>query len=131
MNYYEAQDAFKKMYPDRLVSFEFDGKCIRRVECVYTDGDMHMMNHIEYRHVKVTPKGMESIYVAIDPHREIITASTVKQKIQQDGVYIHPNELDSLKQLREENNPIFDAKVSDLVLHSGLSAQEIQSRIPR
>lgn len=69
MNLYEAQDFFKKMYPDKLVTFEFDKKCIRTFEIVHTDGKPNPYHHIEYNQVKVTPQDAESIYVPIAPHR--------------------------------------------------------------
>lgn len=79
MNFFEAQEFFKKMHPDKLVTFEFDDKCIRQIESIYTDGEMHDINHIEYRQVKVTPSGMDSIYVPIQPHRMLISADEVKK----------------------------------------------------
>jgi len=129
MNYYEAQDAFKKMYPDRLVTFEFDEKCIRRIECVYTDGEMHMGNHIEYRHVKVIPEGMPSLYVPIDPHREIITAATVKAKIPKDAVYVHPDELKMLKELKDSDSPYYTSKLYELASYAGIDSEQIAASI--
>jgi hypothetical protein len=81
MNLYEAQDFFKQMYKDKKVVIEFDDKCIRKIECIYTDGNLHDTNHIEYRNVKVSVEGMESVYVPIQPHRMLISADQIKQKI--------------------------------------------------
>ena len=69
MNFFEAQDFFKKMYPEILVSFEFDEKCMRTMEIIHTDGQVNPVHHIEYNKVKVTPLGSDSIYVPIAPHR--------------------------------------------------------------
>jgi hypothetical protein len=69
MNFYEAQDFFKKLYPDVLVSFEFDEKCHRFYEFVMTDGLPNDMHHIECHKVKVTIPGMPIQYVPIQPHR--------------------------------------------------------------
>jgi hypothetical protein len=81
MNFYEAQDFFKQMHPDKLVTFEFDRKCIRQIEAVHTDGEIHDINHIEYRQVKVTPQDMPSVYVPIQPHRMCITADELKKHV--------------------------------------------------
>jgi hypothetical protein len=81
MNFYEAQDFFKKMYTDKLVTFEFDNKCIRQIEAIHTDGEIHDINHVEYRQVKVTPQGLPSVYVPIQPHRMCIKAEDLKKHI--------------------------------------------------
>lgn len=81
MNFFEAQEFFKKIYPDRLLTFEFDGKCIHQIEAIHADGEMREVNHIEYRYVKVTPQGLQSIYVPIQPHRMLISADELKKHI--------------------------------------------------
>ena len=70
MNFYEAQEFFAKLYPGKKISYEFDDKCHRFYELVFTDGVPNPVHHIENRQVKVTVEGMDPLYVPIMPHRE-------------------------------------------------------------
>ena len=81
MDIYEAQEFFKQMNPGKQITFEFDANCIRFIECVHTDTEMHENNHVEYRKLKVTVQGNDPIYVPIIPHRMIIKADDVKNHI--------------------------------------------------
>ncbi len=86
MNFYEAQDFFKKMYADKEVKFEFDDKCHRTHEVIYTDGVPNEAHHIENDKVKVTVEGMDPVYVPIAAHRECCTwdymQNLLKEKMQ-------------------------------------------------
>ncbi len=86
MNYFEAQETFKSMFPGKQVTFELDDKCIRQIECIYTEGELHPVNHVQYEKLKVTVEGMPSSYVPIQPHRMLIDAVMLKDKIQKDVV---------------------------------------------
>jgi hypothetical protein len=81
MNFFEAQEFFKQMYPGKPVLFEFDSSCIRFIECVHTDNEMHDTNHIQYEKLKVTVQGMQPVYIPIMPHRMLISADDVKKHI--------------------------------------------------
>lgn len=81
MNFYETQDMFKQIYPGKQISFEFDDKCCRVHEIIYTDGLPNEAHHIENNKVKVTIEGMDSIYVPILPHRQVCTWSHMKNLI--------------------------------------------------
>ena len=81
MNFNELKEFFKKLYPDKLVSFEFDGRCHRVHEIIYTDGIPNPVQHIECNQVKVTPHGMPSQYVPIHPHRMNCTWNEMKKLI--------------------------------------------------
>lgn len=129
MNFFEAQEFFKKMYPDKLITFEFDDKCIAQIECIYTDGDIHMINHIEYRQVKCTPQGMPSTYIPIQPHRMMISAEEMKKKISSSNIFIHPDEVKNLKLIQSSKDPSFDIKLMELSYLSGLSKDEILSKM--
>lgn len=127
MNFYEAQEFFKKLYPDRLVTFDFDDKCIRHIECIYTDGQLHPTNHVEYQQVKVTPQGMPSQYVPIQPHRMILTANTIKNKLANDDIYMHPDWIQSLNELK--GTPYYDIAIKEHIEMTGLSRAQIESKI--
>ncbi len=127
MNFFEAQEFFKKMYPDKLVSFEFDDNCIRQIECIYTEGQLHPINHVEYNRVKVTPQYQPSIYVPIQSHRSNISVSVVKSKIAKDDVYMHPDMIQSFKQLKD--TPSYEIKMKEHMDITGLSKATIESKI--
>lgn len=78
MNIFEVQDLFRNMYPEKKVSFEFDEKCHRYHELVYTDGKPNPVHHVDNNKVKVTVEGMEPKYVDIDSHRENYTWDAMK-----------------------------------------------------
>ncbi len=129
MNFFEAQEFSKKWYPDKLVTFELDEKCIRQIECIYTDSEMHMINHVEYNQVKVTPQGMESIYVPIQSHRQLITAAQIKSKVSKDSIYIHPDEIKTLNEMKSKVDPLLEMKLDELSLHSGISKDDIMKKM--
>lgn len=81
MNYFEAKEMFKKMYPEKKIDFEFDEKCHRVHELIYTDGKPNPVHHIENDKVKVSVEGMDAIYVPIQPHRECATWEHMKSLI--------------------------------------------------
>lgn len=73
MNYYEAQEFFKKANPNKKIDFELDEKCHRVHEIIYTDGFPNPVHHIESNQLKVTVEGSDPVYVPIAPHREACT----------------------------------------------------------
>lgn len=133
MNFFEAKEFFKNMYPDQLVIFDFDHKCIRTIECVYTDGCIHPINHIEYNRVKVTPQGKPSVYVPIQTHRESVSVSILKSKIPNDEVYFYPDVIATFKELK--NDPLlllmqsYDMKMKEHMQLTGLSQKQIEDKI--
>ena len=129
MNLYEAQDFFKKMYPDKQISYDFDDSCIRQIECIYTDGKLHSHNHVEYQKVRVTVEGMSPMYVPIAPHRMIGSAAYVKGKIPRDDVHIHPDELKTLQGLINENDDRQHQKLAEMIEITGLTADQIKARL--
>jgi len=93
MNFYEAQDFFKNMYPNNLVIFEFDDFCHRVHEITYTDGKPDEMHHIECNKVKVTVQGMDinPIYVPIKAHRLICCLKDIKEFLNKYTDFINKN----------------------------------------
>lgn len=81
MNFFQAQDFFKKLYPGKNIFFEFDDKCHRFHELVFTDGKPHSLHHIECDKVKVTVEGNVPIYVDIVPHRFNLEWEEIKKII--------------------------------------------------
>jgi hypothetical protein len=81
MNYFQVQDFFKKMYPGKEIKFEFDDRCHRFHELVYTEGRPNEFHHVENHHVKMTIENQEPIYVPIQPHREVYSWDEIKQII--------------------------------------------------
>ena len=81
MNFFEAQEVFKQMHSDKIVTFEFDKNCIGLMEIVHTDGKPNPVHHIEYQKVKVSIEGQDSIYFPIAPHRMCCSWEYVKAHI--------------------------------------------------
>lgn len=81
MNYFQIQEFFKEMYPEKEIKFEFDHKCHRFHELVYTDGVPNKVHHVENHKVKVTIEGQNPVYVPILPHRECYTWEAIKEII--------------------------------------------------
>ncbi len=88
MNYFEVQEFFSKINPGKSIAYEFDDNCIRQIDCIYTDGKLHDLNHVEHRQVKVTVEGQDAVYVPIAPHRMPITAAYIKAKIANDVICV-------------------------------------------
>jgi hypothetical protein len=94
MNFYEAQDFFKKMYPDKKIDFSFDDNCLRQIEIVHTNGKPHTTHHLEYQNVKVDVEGQPSVYVPIAPHRMCCHWADLKKiLLTQNDVYLNPDEI--------------------------------------
>lgn len=129
MDYFEAQEFFKQAYPGKQISFDFDDNCIRQIETIYTDGKMHISHHVECRKLKVTVDGILPIYVPILPHRMHMTSSQIKKKIPNDDIYWHPNELENLQKLKDENSPFLNVRLQELSDITGKSKDEISSQL--
>ena len=129
MDFFEAQDFMKKMYPDKNISFEFDDNCHRTVEIVYTDGKPHMINHVECCKVKAVIEGMDPIYIPIAPHRFNTTWMGAKQYFNNaKDVFIHPEELKALSDSKDYPET-YGIKLKDLSTYTGLSQDVIESKI--
>lgn len=129
MDFYEAKDFFKQMYPNKLVEYNFDNSCIRQVDCVFTKNQIHANCHIEYRQVRVTVGGQESFYVPIEPHRMIITCKELKKLIHDSDVFIHPDEIANVKDMIARKDPDVPHKLAELAEHTGLDEAAIMSRL--
>lgn len=81
MNFFETQDFFKTINPGKNLSFDFDHKCHRIHELIYTDGKPNPIHHVENNKVKVTVEGQDPIYVPIKPHRQVYTWEAIKNMI--------------------------------------------------
>ncbi len=130
MNLYEAQEFYNKMFPGKKIDYEFDDKCIRQIECIYTDSNLHMLNHIEYQQVKANVDGIDPVYIPIKPHRILISAAQLKDKISNDNIFIHPEILIQLKKMMEDKDSNLKNKLEEISLYSGLSEDQIISKLP-
>lgn len=129
MNFFEAKEFMSKMYPDKKISFEFDDNCHRTVEIVYTDGCPHMVNHVECCKVKAIVEGMDPVYIPIQPHRFNTTWKAAKSYFENaKDVYIHRDEVLALKEVKEDPL-VYNAKLNQLMEHTGLSKDAIESKI--
>lgn len=81
MDFFQTQDFFKQLHPEKKISYEFDEKCHRVHEIIYTDGKPNPIHHIESDKVKITVEGQETVYISIMPHREIATWEYMKEMI--------------------------------------------------
>lgn len=95
MNLYEAQEFFKKLYPEKKVEFLMDDKCIRQIEIVHTDGLPNINHHVQYEKVKVMIEGLPEQYVSIAPHRMNMSWNSLKQYVNnKTEVWIHPSDME-------------------------------------
>lgn len=128
MNLYETQDFFKEMYPGKDIKYEFDEACHRAKEFIFTDGKPNCIHHIDCDKVKVTVEGMDPKYVKIGSHRLCATWAEMKQLIaSQNDVYIHPADLQVLKELTGKDD--YKGKMNDLMCASGLSQSAIEAKL--
>lgn len=103
MNFFECQEFFKNLYPEKLITFEFDENCYRFVECVVTRGLPNIMHHVECQNVKVSIDGMPDQYIPIAPHRLACSWKDLKKFISgKEDVWIDDSEIESLRQLKDE-----------------------------
>lgn len=132
MNFFETKEFFKKMFPNKLVTLTFDENCIRQMECIMTEGLPNMMHHVEYRQVKVSVEGMPDQYVSIQPHRETMNWSAYKKMIEsKNEVYIHPDQIKELKEMNStpDRQSEYDNVVKELVIYSGMTREQIQTKM--
>lgn len=131
MDFFEAQEFFKKLYPDTLVTFEFDDSCIRQIEQVFTEGQKHIVGHVEFNKVKVIPQGLDPVYVPIKPHRAGICCADIHEKISKAPVYVHPDEKKNLEELKLSSKDEYDNKIEHLAKLSGIDKDAILKHIER
>lgn len=130
MDFFEAQEFFKKMFPDKLLKFEFDEKCYYSMECILTEGIPNIMHHVECRKVKVSVDGMPDQYVPIKPHRFGCCWADLKRVISnKEEVWLDPNELKEMRKLKEENSSAFDTQCRIFQEMTGMSQEQIISKI--
>lgn len=88
------------MYPKAEVAFDFDDKCLKKEELIFSEGLPHENHHVVYNQVKAMIDGQDPIYIPIDNHREVVSWSKVKEKVSRmpsDKVFRPPAEsLDTL-----------------------------------
>lgn len=130
MDFYQAQEFFKSMFPGKQITYEFDDKCHRFYEIVMTSGDPNMVHHVENDRVKVFVEGQDPMYVPISPHRETYTWAALRAKIDcKSDVHFTDAELDSLIKANESSGFNMQDCLQELSSASGLTTEQIQSKI--
>lgn len=119
MDFYEAIEFFKGMFPDKQITYEFDDKCQRSLEIIHTDGLPNVVHHIECNKVKINIDGIPPQYVPIKPHRLGCSWASIKKMVN-DKKDVHFNE-EQLKELSEEN-------VSQFSEYTGLSREDLLAK---
>ncbi len=121
------------MFPDKLVSFEFDQNCYHSIEVMMTEGLPNLIHHIECRQVKLKVDGEPDRYVPLgNPHRIGCSWSDLKNIIKdKNEVWIHPQELKELKEMKLDLNrqKEFDLACRNFQTMSGMSKDWIVSKI--
>lgn len=131
MNFFETQDFFKEMYPNKLVTFTFDDNCVRQLECIMTEGLPNIHHHIEYNKVKVSVEDMPARYVPIQPHRMITTWSEYKKLItSKNEVNVHPDKLKLFKEAKNDPKRQLEYKfmIDEFQAHSGMAKEVIEKK---
>jgi|694.fasta_scaffold00191_46 hypothetical protein len=130
MNYYEAQEFFKSIYPGKQISFDFDAKCYGSLEIVHTDGSPNILHHIESTKILVSVEGMDPFYTPIVPHRTLVTWQAVKGFINSHtDVAIPPANLETLATLKNNADPNYQVCLNEHALMSGLTPEQIDSKV--
>jgi hypothetical protein len=130
MNYYEAQEFFKSIYPGKQISFDFDAKCYGSLEIVHTDGSPNILHHIESNKVLVSVEGMDPFYTPIVPHRTLVTWQAVKGFINSHtDVSIPPANLETLANLRKNADPNYLVCLNEYVVMSGMTTEQIDNKV--
>lgn len=132
MNIYEAKDTLKKMFADKLVTFDLDENCIKQMECVMTEGFPNMMHHIEFDKIKISVEGSSDQYIPIQPHRENMTWSTFKKMISdKNQIYIHPDTIKKLINIKNDPNESsnYVNMINEIISMSGMTQDQIESKL--
>jgi hypothetical protein len=141
MDFFEAQDFFKSMHPGKNISFEFDDKCLRAIECICSESNPHIINHVVFNKVKVLVQEQDPIYVPIANHRSNMHWAGVKRFVNsRKDAYIPNEELDLICRLQDEKSGHGDDArreelinryaqyMESLVSASGLTQAEIEEK---
>lgn len=124
MDFFQAQDLFKKMFPGKDIKYEFDELCQRQHDIVYTAGQPNLMHHVENDKVKITVDGQTPIYAPITPHRLSVPWSTMKSLIDlKKDVFIDD---DTLKAVAQDTT---GTAITNVCQYSGLSADVVNKKI--
>lgn len=130
MDFFEAQDFFKNMYPGKKINYEFDDNCHRKVEIIHTDSKPNMIHHVECNKVKMTVEGMPAIYVPIMSHRFNVSWKFAKTLIaSKTDVFLHENDLETLLDMRDKDQNTYHGLLSEYSENSGLPQDKILEKM--
>ena len=128
MDFFQAQDFMKEMYPGKELSYEFDDKCHRTVELIFTDGAPHLVHHVECNKVKVNIPGEASRYVPIAPHRIGTSWDAAKRYMNaKQDVFIHDDQKAAYREAKDQAEK--DAIVKQISDQSGLPSDQIKQKL--
>lgn len=130
MDFFSVKETFTNMFPDKLKTFTFDDKCIRKMEIILTDGLPNLQHHVEYDKIKVSIEGIPDQYVKIAPHRDMIYWKDHKSFIMsKNEIYIHPDHVKNLKDLKENKSENYDIALSEFCMWSAMSKEDVEKNI--
>ena len=130
MDFFQAQDFFKQMYPEKKMNFEFDDTCHRILEVIYTNGNPNMIHHVECNKVKVNIDGMEPIYCPIQPHRFNTSWAAAKRYLnEKSDVHVEDSDLKNLAALKENDKPGYECKFKEMCEYTGLSETDVERKL--
>ncbi len=93
MDFFEAQEFAKSMYPGNKCTFQFDMDCMREMSFVLTEGQYHDTCHGTYNKVKVFVDGEFKHLIPIKNHRACFQADEMKTELNR--LQMRPKELDA------------------------------------
>lgn len=135
MNLFETEEFFKNMYPGKKITMEFDDKCHREINFIFTDGAAHGVNHIAFNKVKVTVEGMPSQYVPIQNHRACTSWNELKRYItSRADFHVTDQDLDVITNLQDlpeghSDKQHLETKISEVLSLSELTKPKLLEKV--
>jgi len=132
MDIVETQKMFKEMYPDTLVKFDLDEKCLRKCECIMTEGLPNLHHHLEFEKVRVIVENILDRYVPITTHRVTTNWAEFKKIVSsKNEVYLHPETKKVFKELSidSEKKVEYEQAIQDFSSLSGMTKEQIEASL--
>lgn len=127
MDLFEAKEFFTDLYKGKELKYEFDNHCMRTIEIVHTESLPHLINHVEYNKVKITPDGVEPFYIPIAPHRMNISIAEIRKYLSSNSdSYIHPQMKEEYGKASEETRKKMSEEIRNL---SGFTDEQLNEKM--
>ncbi len=105
MDIFQANEFFCDMFKNKKVTYDFDEKCICKVEFVCTNGRPHLIQKVECDKAKFMVEGMKPFYVPITIFTLDKTLIEIKELIAGfKDAYIHPLNKQQFNECKEEKD---------------------------